>query len=141
MQIKISIIVPVYKVEEYLPRCLRSIAEQTVFDDLEVLLVDDGSTDGCGALCDEFAAGRANVRVIHKVNGGLSDARNVAMRVASGDYFLFVDSDDFIRRDACDIVLKYLDEERGQIVSACATCSTTMAPPRRRRTRPSHHRQ
>ena len=116
MQIKISIIVPVYKVEEYLPRCLRSIAEQTVFDDLEVFLVDDGSPDRCGALCDEFAAGRANVRVIHKVNGGLSDARNVAMDAATGDYYLFLDSDDYLRPDACEILAKAAEETRADFI-------------------------
>ena len=101
MEAKISVIVPVYKVEEFLPRCLRSLAEQTIFAELEVLLVDDGSPDGCGRLCDGFAAGRGNVRVIHKANGGLSDARNAAMDVATGDYFLFLDSDDYLRPDAC----------------------------------------
>ena len=116
MQIKISIIVPVYKVEEYLPRCLRSIAEQTVFDDLEVFLVDDGSPDRCGALCDEFAAGRANVRVIHKVNGGLSDARNVAMDAAAGDYYLFLDSDDYLRPDACEILARAAEETRADFI-------------------------
>ena len=101
MDAKISVIVPVYKVEEFLPRCLRSLEEQTIFAELEVLLVDDGSPDGCGRICDEFAARHANARVIHKANGGLSDARNAGMDAATGDYFLFLDSDDFLRPDAC----------------------------------------
>lgn len=104
MNAKISVIVPVYKVEEYLPRCLQSLAEQTIFEELEVLLVDDGSPDACGRMCDEFAAGHANVRVIHKENGGLSSARNAAMDVATGDYYLFLDSDDYLRADACEVL-------------------------------------
>ncbi len=104
MDANISVIVPVYKVEQYLPRCLRSIEEQTIFPELEVFLVDDGSPDGSGAMCDAFAARHENVRVIHKPNGGLSDARNVAMDVATGDFFLFLDSDDYLRADACEVL-------------------------------------
>ena len=85
MDAKISVIVPVYKVEEFLPRCLRSLEEQTIFAELEVLLVDDGSPDGCGRICDEFAARHANARVIHKAHGGLSVARNAGMDAATCD--------------------------------------------------------
>lgn len=108
----ISVIVPVYNVEQYLGRCLRSLTDQTALARMEIVLVDDGSTDGGGRMCDEFANSRPDVRVkvVHQKNGGLSAARNSGMRVASGEYFLFVDSDDFIRRDAVEIVLKYLDE-------------------------------
>ena len=108
----ISVIVPVYNVEQYLGRCLRSLTDQTALARMEIVLVDDGSTDGGGRMCDEFANSRPDLRVkvVHQKNGGLSAARNSGMRVASGEYFLFVDSDDFIRRDAVEIVLKYLDE-------------------------------
>lgn len=104
MEAKISIIVPVYKVEQYLPRCLRSIREQTIFPELEVFLVDDGSPDASGDMCDRFAEGHENVHVIHKQNGGPSDARNVAMDAATGDFFLFLDSDDYLRPDACQVL-------------------------------------
>lgn len=89
----VSVIVPVYKVEPYLPECVESILAQT-YGNLEVILVDDGSPDGCPALCDACAARDARVRVIHKSNGGLSDARNAGLDVARGDYIGFVDSDD-----------------------------------------------
>lgn len=91
----ISVIVPVYKVEPYLDRCVRSIVEQT-YENLEIILVDDGSPDNCGARCDAWAAKDSRVRVIHKKNGGLSDARNAGLAVASGEYISFIDSDDCI---------------------------------------------
>lgn len=90
---KLSIIVPVYNVRSFLPGCLRSLAEQGV-DDCEVILVDDGSTDGSGALCDEAAAANPALIVIHQPNGGLSAARNSGLRRATGDLITFVDSDD-----------------------------------------------
>ena len=91
----ISVIVPVYNVEKYLKKCVDSIINQT-YKNLEIILVDDGSPDNCGAICDEYAAKDSRVKVIHKSNGGLSDARNAGMKVAAGDYFAFVDSDDWI---------------------------------------------
>ena len=92
---KISVIVPVYKVESYLRKCLDSIVGQT-YKNLEIVLVDDGSPDGCGAICDEYAARDRRIRVIHQENGGLSVARNAGLRIASGEYLGFVDSDDWI---------------------------------------------
>ncbi|MEA4969580.1 MAG: glycosyltransferase [Candidatus Pelethousia sp.] len=91
----ISIIVPVYKVEDYLHRCIDSILSQT-YENIEVILVDDGSPDGCGAICDAYAAQDSRIRVIHKTNGGLSSARNAGIDIAKGDYIGFIDSDDFI---------------------------------------------
>lgn len=91
----ISVIVPIYKVEPYLKRCVDSLLAQT-YQELELWLVDDGSPDGCGLLCDAYAAADPRVRVLHKQNGGLSDARNAAMAVAAGEYIAFVDGDDWV---------------------------------------------
>ncbi len=91
----ISVVVPIYKVEKYLDRCVQSILNQT-FSDFELILVDDGSPDNCGAMCDAYAKQDSRVQVIHKENGGLSDARNVGKAAATGEYVLFVDSDDYI---------------------------------------------
>lgn len=94
----ISVIVPVYNTKEYLSRCVASICGQT-YENLEILLVDDGSTDGAGTLCDELAAGDPRIRVLHKANGGSSSARNLGLDHARGAYIGFVDSDDFIDAD------------------------------------------
>ena len=88
----ISIIVPVYNVESYLADCIDSITVQT-FKDIEIILVDDGSPDNCPAICDEYASRDNRIRVIHKQNGGLSDARNAGIQLASGRYLGFIDSD------------------------------------------------
>jgi len=94
----ISVIVPIYKVENYLDNCIRSIVEQT-YQNLEIILVDDGSPDGSPAICDAWEARDARIRVIHKENGGLSDARNAGMAIASGDLISFIDSDDAVAPD------------------------------------------
>ena len=91
----ISVIVPVYKVEKYLHECVDSILAQT-FRDFELILVDDGSPDNCGAICDEYAAKDSRIRVIHQENQGLSGARNSGIDVARGEYITFVDADDSI---------------------------------------------
>lgn len=101
MTVKISIIVPVYNVERELPRCVDSLIAQT-YKDLEIILVDDGSMDNCSELCDSYALADNRVRVVHKKNGGLSDARNEGRRVARGDYILYVDSDDWLESKACE---------------------------------------
>lgn len=103
-EILVSIIVPVFRVEKELPRCMESLLRQTE-KRIEVILVDDGSDDGCPALCDQYAAADDRVRVIHKPNGGLSDARNAGMAVMRGTWCLFVDSDDYIDDDACERLL------------------------------------
>ena len=92
---EISVIVPVYKVEKYLKRCVNSILNQD-FEDYEIILVDDGSPDGCPAICDEYAKLYAKISVIHKKNGGLSDARNIAVAQSKGEYIVFIDSDDYV---------------------------------------------
>ncbi len=91
----VSIIVPVYKVEQYLSRCVDSILAQT-FSDFELILVDDGSPDNCGAICDRYAETDPRIKVIHKENGGLASARNAGMDIATGEYLLFCDSDDYV---------------------------------------------
>lgn len=91
----ISVIIPVYRVEPYLDRCVQSIVEQT-YTNLEIILVDDGSPDHCPAMCDAWAERDSRIKVVHKKNGGLSDARNAGMKLATGEYIVFVDSDDWV---------------------------------------------
>ena len=115
----ISIIVPIYKVEPYLDRCVRSIVEQT-YENLEIILVDDGSPDNCPAICDAWAAKDSRIRVIHKKNGGLSDARNAGLAVAAGKYVSFIDSDDYI---APEFIARLYEAvvKTGAQVAECAT--------------------
>ncbi|MGO5421345.1 glycosyltransferase family 2 protein [Mediterraneibacter faecis] len=91
----ISIIVPIFNVENYLEQCIRSIINQT-YKNLEIILVDDGATDNCPQICDRYAGLDKRIKVIHKTNGGLSDARNAGLKIATGEYIGFVDSDDYI---------------------------------------------
>lgn len=98
MSALISVIIPIYNVEKYLDRCLQSLINQT-YKDMEIILVDDGSTDGCPQICDGYAIKYENVIVIHKKNGGLSSARNAGLKVAKGEYIGFVDSDDWVSVD------------------------------------------
>lgn len=114
---EISVIVPVYKVEPYIHKCVDSILAQT-FTDYELILVDDGSPDTCGNICDEYAQKDARIHVIHKENGGLSDARNAGMKIACGEYVIFVDSDDYIDVD----MLSYLYENLKKADADMATC-------------------
>lgn len=114
---KVSIIVPVYKVERYLDKCISSIVNQT-YTNLEIILVDDGSPDQCPQMCDAWAEKDARIRVIHKENGGLSDARNAGMAVATGEYIAFVDSDDWIAPDLYTHLYRRLTEDHSDI-SAC----------------------
>lgn len=113
----ISVIVPVYKVEAYLDRCVQSIVDQT-FINLEIILVDDGSPDRCGAMCDAWAERDSRIRVIHKENGGLSDARNAGMAVATGELMGFVDSDDTIHPDMYRLLYESMVENDSDL-SAC----------------------
>ena len=115
---KISIVVPVYKVEDCLERCVDSLIAQT-YGNIEIILVDDGSPDGCPALCDKYAESDSRVTVIHKPNGGLSDARNAGLEMASGDYVLFVDSDDYIELDTCERFLPYLESGADIAMGGC----------------------
>lgn len=114
MDIKLSFILPIYKVEAYLPQCVESILSQMP-DCCEIILVDDGSPDGCGAICDRYAAEYDAVTVIHKPNGGLSDARNAGFRKARGAYVLFVDSDDYIEPNSVEKILNWIDESPADV--------------------------
>lgn len=113
----ISVIVPVYKVEPYLDKCISSIVNQT-YKNLEIILVDDGSPDNCPAMCDAWAEKDSRIRVIHKTNGGLSDARNAGMAVATGELMAFVDSDDWIAPDMYEHLYRRLAEDNSDI-AAC----------------------
>lgn len=97
----ISIIVPVYNVEKYLIKCLESIVHQT-YKNLEIILVDDGSTDLCGKICDEYALKDNRIKVIHKKNGGVSEAKNCGIEISKGDYLMFIDGDDFVDKSICE---------------------------------------
>lgn len=113
----ISIIVPVYKVEDYLGRCVDSLLAQT-YGHVEVILVDDGSPDGSGRICDDYAARDIRVRVIHKENGGLSSARNAGIDIARGDYLGFVDSDDWVDVHTYEWLLEVAQKEDVKLVCA-----------------------
>lgn len=105
----ISIIIPVYKVEDYLNRCIESVVKQS-YENLEIILIDDGSPDGCPRICDCWAEQDERIIVIHKENGGLSSARNEGIRKAHGKYLMFVDSDDCIDQYACEKLLAYAND-------------------------------
>lgn len=106
----ISVIVPIYNVEKFIRKCVDSIIGQT-YKNLEIFLVDDGSPDKCGAICEEYAQKDRRIKVIHKENGGLSSARNAALDVATGDYVMFVDSDDWVEPDFCKEAIEMILRE------------------------------
>lgn len=114
-RMKVSVIVPMYKVEKYLDRCIKSIINQT-YKNLEIILVDDGSPDSSGNIAEGYAQSDSRIRVIHKENGGLSDARNAGIIVASGDYICFVDSDDSIDEHFVE-----------ELIKACASSGADIA--------------
>lgn len=114
--ILISVIVPVYNVEKYLRKCLDSIINQT-YQNIEIILVDDGSKDTSGQICDEYALKDSRIIVIHKENGGLSSARNAGLDIAKGNYVMFVDSDDYVEPQFCEIPLKLALEKGVDIVT------------------------
>lgn len=116
MNPKISIIVPVYKVEKYIHKCIDSILNQT-FEDFELILVDDGSPDKCGEICDEYAKKDNRVVVIHKENGGLSSARNAGIDISTGEYIGFIDSDDYIEVDMYELLYSLCEEHSCDIAS------------------------
>lgn len=113
----ISIIIPVYKVEKYLEKCIQSVINQT-YKNIQIILVDDGSPDNCGKICDEYAKKDHRIEVIHKSNGGLSDARNKGLEIAKGEYIGFVDSDDYIEADMYEVLYNSLKQYNAD-VSIC----------------------
>lgn len=114
----ISVIVPIYNVEKYLARCVDSIVNQT-YKNLEIILVDDGSPDLCPQMCDDYAEKDSRIKAVHKKNGGLSDARNAGMAVATGEYISFIDSDDYVSDDFFECLLDVMNKENSDI----AECS------------------
>lgn len=116
----ISIIVPVYKVEEYIDECVKSLINQT-YNNIEIVLVDDGSPDKCGNICENYKRTDNRIVVLHKENGGLSDARNAGMRIAKGKYFVFVDSDDFVSNNYIEILYDIIKKNNADIGFASLT--------------------
>lgn len=110
----VSVIIPVYKVEKYLERCVNSVLNQT-YENIEIILVDDGSPDNCPALCDEIAAKNNRVSVVHKENGGLSSARLAGFEVASGTFVLFVDSDDYIANNMIEKLVNAIEQNNADL--------------------------
>lgn len=112
---KISVIVPVYNIEKYLSQCLDSIIHQT-YKNLEIILVDDGSTDSSGLICDNYSQKDKRIKIIHKCQGGLSDARNAGLKIATGEYISFIDSDDFIDKNMYSILINNTQKYNSDIV-------------------------
>lgn len=118
----ISVVIPVYKVEAYLDRCVESVVRQS-YEKLEILLVDDGSPDRCGAMCDAWAGKDSRIRVLHQKNAGLGAARNRGTEIAVGEFVTYVDSDDYLAPDAIELLLRLLREQGAEI--AVADCVKT----------------
>lgn len=111
----VSVIIPVYNSEKYLSECLKSVANQS-YHNIEIILIDDGSHDNSGTICDEFAAKDERIKVIHKENGGVSSARNVGLAIMSGEYVTFVDSDDYIKNNMIEQMLSYQKNNDADVV-------------------------
>lgn len=111
----VSVIIPIYNVEKYLRDCVDSVLEQT-YQDLQIILVDDGSTDSCGNICDVYSGKDFRIQVIHKENGGLSDARNAGLAVAKGEFVLYLDSDDYLVPSALETLLEMQGKTNADIV-------------------------
>ena len=112
----VTVVLPIYNVEKYLDRCINSVVNQT-YSNIEILLIDDGSTDGCPKKCDDWAAQDSRIHVIHKENQGLGMARNTGIENSSGEFICFFDSDDFIAPDTVEKAYKRAVEEDADIVS------------------------
>lgn len=112
----ISVIVPVYNVEKFLENSVKSITEQT-YKNLEIILVDDGSKDNSGNMCEELAKNDSIIKVVHKENGGLSSARNAGLNVATGKYIMFIDSDDFYELNSCEVLYNEIERTQADFVT------------------------
>lgn len=115
--IKVSIIIPIYRAEKYLDKCLKSVIGQT-YNNLEIILVDDGSPDNCAQICDDRAKQDFRIKVIHKENGGVSSARNAGLDIVTGEYVTFIDADDWVDKDMIESMLK-LAEEKNSDIAIC----------------------
>ena len=111
----ISVIVPVYNVSQYLPDCIENICAQT-YSNLEIILIDDGSTDNSGILCDEYAKKDSRIKVIHQTNSGAASAKNAGLRAVTGEYLAFVDSDDYLELDAYEFMINKMQKHNVDIV-------------------------
>ncbi|MGN1327029.1 MAG: glycosyltransferase family 2 protein, partial [Clostridia bacterium] len=107
---KVSVIVPIYNVEKYITKCLESLANQTL-EDIQIILVNDGSTDNSGKIAKEYADKYSNIIYLEKENGGLSDARNYGLKYATGDYISFVDSDDYVNKELYSNLINYMNND------------------------------
>jgi glycosyltransferase involved in cell wall biosynthesis len=117
MGLKLSVIVPIYKVEQYLCKCVDSLLNQDLSEEeYEIILVDDGSPDRCGAICEDYAINHPNVKVIHRKNGGLSSARNSGIEVARGQYVQFVDSDDYLEHNVLKTLVDKMDADKVDVL-------------------------
>lgn len=114
----LSVIVPIFRVEKYLDKCVQSLLAQT-YKDLEIILVDDGSDDGCPAMCDSYAKMDPRIKVVHKGNGGLSDARNAGLEVATGEYIAFADSDDYVHPQMYEAMVTVMEENAAVDMVVC----------------------
>lgn len=110
----ITVIIPIYKVEKYLSKCIDSLIDQD-YTQLEIILVDDGSPDNCGNICDKYAIQDNRIKVIHKKNGGLSDARNAGLKISTGDFITFVDSDDYVNKDFISTLVNLIQDFEADI--------------------------
>lgn len=119
----VSIIVPIYNVEKYLNRCIITLVNQS-FKNIEIILVDDGSPDNCSSICDSWIKKDTRIKVIHKENGGLSDARNAGIKIAKGDYLCFVDSDDYVHKDYIKVLFE-LCQKYDSDISVCRNYKVT----------------
>lgn len=114
MEELVTIVVPVYKVEKYIDRCIKSILNQT-YKNLEIILVDDGSPDNCGKICENYAQKDKRIKVVHKENGGLSDARNAGISISNGKYISFIDSDDYIDPEYIELLYKTIKKDKSDM--------------------------
>lgn len=123
MRKKISVVVPVYNVERYIERCIKSLQNQT-YKNMEIILVEDGTPDKSGEICDKFANDDNRIKVVHKVNGGLSSARNAGLDVSTGDYIGFVDSDDWVEPTMYESLVTFLEENECDLVECAVNLYT-----------------
>lgn len=120
---QISIIVPIYNIQiEYFKECLNSLVNQTIKDKIEIILIDDGSTNGCAKICDEYSIMHKDIKVIHQKNQGVSMARNAGIEIARGKWIMFVDPDDWVEKNICEELLKYDKDDIDIIISSCNEC-------------------